>query len=89
MTDLNFLITNLETSRTTKAEVDLLKKILRGLKKRMVPNEKKIYKLNISEFYDRLNNIKTIDEEKAFKMADLKNEIEMFKALEKMRDESK
>ncbi len=89
ISDLSFIITDLETSRTTKAEINLFMKILRGLKKRMSLNEKKIYKKIINEFNNRLNKIKTIDKEIAFKMADLKNEIEMYKALEKMKKEDK
>lgn len=89
VSDLSFIITDLETSRTTKAEIKLFMKILRGLKKRMNLNEKKIYKKIINEFNNRLNKIKTIDKDIAFKMADLKNEIEMYKALEAMKKEDK
>lgn len=85
VTDLNFLITDLEISRTSDAEISLMTKILKKIRFRMSKSEKGLYKQKIKDLENRLTKIETVDKEIAFKLAELKDIQDVLKLKDKMR----
>ena len=85
ITQLNLMITDLEVHKTTKKETRLLHKVLLRLFDSLSPQERKTYKKKINELKKRILGIETIDKEVAFKVADLKEELDMMKAINEMK----
>ena len=85
LTQLNFMITDLEVHKTTKREVRLMHKVLLRLLENLSPQERKTYKKEIDGLKKRVLGIETIDKEVAFKIADLKEELDIMKAIDEIK----
>ena len=79
------MITDLEVHKTTKKETRLLHKVLLRLFDSLSPQERKTYRKEIDGLKQRILRIETIDKEVAFKVADLKEELDMMKAINEMK----
>lgn len=79
--DMSYLITDLEIKPTTEKTIKIVKKILSNILKTLSNNEQKIFKSNIKEQKNRLDNIKTIDKELKDKLLDFQDLLTAFKVL--------
>jgi len=89
LTQLSFMITDLEVHRTIKGETRLMHKVLLRLFDNLSPQERKTNKKKINELKKRVLGIETIDKEVVFKIANLREEVDIMRAINEMKKNKK